>query len=199
VAPALAWPGPRLRAVRCQRGKDGRIGRLLGTWRRAGVRAHGARPHPEPGVGPGGGLSVGLAPICLQPGLAAGCEREVQPRLKGRSVLPRLAADGVSGGARAADAQKRRGVVPKRLTRCGRRMPPTQTPLVVGRKPKARQASAHGHGTGEFLGVTQYGARPRRGGGGIKRRKAWWPWWRHHRHGPVHDQYRRLCVKRRGP
>src|SRR4030095_2415960 len=98
--------------------------------------------------------------------------------------------------------------LPTRFARFGLRMHPTKTTLVVFRKPKASQASAHGNGTFEFLGFTHYWARTRRGFWVIKRRtarkrlrrtqKAWWQWCRHNRHAPLQCQYRMLCVKLRG-
>jgi len=107
-----------------------------------------------------------------------------------------------------ADAQKIMGVLPKRFARFGLRIHPTKTTLVVFRKPKARQAAAHGNGTGEFLGFTHYWARTRRGCWVIKRstaRKRLWrtqqalgQWCRHNRHAPLQYQYRILCVKLRG-
>ena len=100
------------------------------------------------------------------------------------------------------------GVLPKRFARCGRRMHPTKTTLVVFRKPKASQAGAHGNGTFACLGFTHYWARTRRGFGVIKRRtarkrlrrtpKALWQGCRHNRHAPLPYQYRMLCVKLRG-
>jgi RNA-directed DNA polymerase len=198
----------RRREVLRQRVTDGSLWRLLGKGRRAGVMDHGVLTHPETGVVQGGVLSPVRAKIVLPHGLDAWFEREVQPRLKGRSFLPRCADDCVSGCELEADAQKSLGVFPKRCARVGRRLHPTKTPLVGCRKPKASQASAHGNGTCECLGVTQYGARTRRGCWGRNRRtartrrrrpqKAWWQWGRHHRQAPRQDQERLRCVKRRG-
>jgi RNA-directed DNA polymerase len=198
----------RRREVLRQRVNDGSLGRLLGKWRRAGVLAHGVLTHPETGVVQGGVLSPVRAKIVLQPGLDAWCEREVQPRLQGRSFLTRFAEDGVSGCELEADAQQSLGVCPKRFARVGRRLHPPKTPLVGFRKPTASQASAQGNGTCECLGVTHDGARTRRGCWGRNRRtartrrrrtqKAWWPWGRHHRQAPLHYQERLRCVTRRG-
>jgi RNA-directed DNA polymerase len=157
---------PGLREGLRKRGTEGRRGRLLGKGRRAGVRDHGELTPPEPGGGPGGGISPGLATSFLQQGREEWCEREGQPRLKGRSVLTRLAEACVRGCALAADAQKSMAVLPKRCARFGLRSHPTKTTRVVFRKPTARQAAAPGNGTGEVLGFTHYWARTRRGGGG---------------------------------
>jgi hypothetical protein len=65
-----------------------------------------------------------------------------------------------------------------------------------------------GDGTFDFLGLTHYWAKSRRGYWVIKRRTAkkrlWramravWHWCRAHRHDPIRAQYRALCQKLRG-
>jgi group II intron reverse transcriptase/maturase len=100
----------RLREVLRQRVNDGRILCLIGKWRRAGVMDHGVRTHPEPGVVQGGVISPVLAHIFLHHVLDEGFEREVQPRLQGRSFLTRFADDCVIGCELEADAQKIMGV-----------------------------------------------------------------------------------------
>jgi RNA-directed DNA polymerase len=197
-----------LREVLRKRVNDGSILRLIGKWLRAGVMEHGELTHPETGVVQGGVISPVLANIFLHHVLDEWFEREVQPRLKGRSFLTRFADDFVIGCELEADAQKIMGVLPKRFARFGLRIHPTKTTLVVFRKPKASQAWAHGNGTFEFLGFTHYWARTRRGFWVIKRRtarkrlrrtqKALWQWCRYNRHAPLQYQYRMLCVKLRG-
>jgi RNA-directed DNA polymerase len=155
----------RLRAGLRKRVNDGSIVRLIGKWLRAGVIENGMLTHPETGVVQGGVRSPILANIFLHHVLDAWFEREVRPRVKGRSCLTRFADDFVIGCELEADAQKIMGVLPKRFARFGLRIHPTKTTLVVFRKPKASQASAHGNGTGEFLGFTHYWARTRRGFG----------------------------------
>jgi len=81
----------RLRGVLRQRVKDGRIWRLMGKGRRAGVREAGVLHHPDTGVVPGGTISPVLANIFLHQVLDEWFEHEVQPRLKGRSFLLRFA------------------------------------------------------------------------------------------------------------
>jgi hypothetical protein len=169
---------------------------------------HGELTHPETGVVQGGVSSPVLANIFLHHVLDEWFEREVQPRLKGRSFLTRFADDVVIGCELEADAQKIMGVLPKRFARFGLRIHPTKTALVVFKKPKASQALAHGNGTFEFLGFTHYWTRTRRGFWVIKRRtarkrlrrtkKALWQWCRHNRHAPLKDQYQMLCGKLRG-
>ena len=58
----------QLRAVLRQRVNAGRIGRLLGPWRRAGVMAEGGVSSPETGVVHGGPSSPVLATLLLHHG-----------------------------------------------------------------------------------------------------------------------------------
>ena len=83
----------RLRDVRRQRVHEGRRVRLSGQGLRAGVWAEGVLHHPATGVVQGGPISPVWANIFLHQVLEAWCEHEVQPRLKGRSVLIRCADD----------------------------------------------------------------------------------------------------------
>jgi RNA-directed DNA polymerase len=99
-----------LREVRRKRVDDGSLWRLIGKWLRARGMEHGELTHPETGCGQGGVISPVLAHIFLPQVLEEWCERAVQPRLKGRSVLTRFADDCVIGCALEADAQKIMGV-----------------------------------------------------------------------------------------
>src|SRR5207249_11084557 len=103
-----------------QRGKEGRMLRLIGKWWRAGVRAAGALTPPETGVGQGGGSAHVLAPGFLHEVLAAWWASERRPRRQGHCFLRRFAEACVIGGARAEEAPKIRAVRPQRLARCGR-------------------------------------------------------------------------------
>jgi hypothetical protein len=199
----------RLREGRRPRVKAGRVLRLLGTWRRAGVMDNRVVPHPETGVGPGGVLAPVRANVFLHHVLDEWFERDGRPRLKGRGVLIRFADDCCIGCEREADARKSMAVRPTRVARLGVTMHPETTALIAFGKPEARQASAKGNGTCEFLGVTYDWAKSRRGFWVIKRRtarkrlhrtkKSLWRWCRTNRHAPVTYQYQMLCLKLRGP
>ena len=99
-------------------------------------------------------------------------------------------------------------VLPKRFARFGLSIHPTKTTLIAFRKPDARQASANGNGTFDFLGLTHYWTKSRRGCWVIKRKtarkrlrrtkKSLWRWCRTNRHAPLKDQYQMLCLKLRG-
>jgi len=198
----------RLREVLRQRVNDGRIMRLIGKWLRAGVMEEGVLQHPETGVVQGGVISPVLANIFLHHVLDEWFEREVQPRLKGRSFLTRFADDWIIGGELEADAQRLMAVLPKRFARFGLSLHPEKTVLIRFSKPTTRKGSGDGNGTFDFLGLTHYWTRSRRGYWVILRRtarkrlrrtkKALWRWCRANRHLPLKDQYRMLCQKLRG-
>jgi RNA-directed DNA polymerase len=198
----------RLREVLRQRVNDGRIRRLLGKWLRAGVREDGVVHHPETGVVQGGVRSPVLAKVFRHQVLDEWFEREVRPRLKGRAFLLRCAEDFCIGCELAGDARKIMAVRPKRFARFGVTLQPEKTVVIAFGKPDARQASANGHGTVEFLGLTHDWATSRRGFWVINRRTARkrlprtmtsrWRWWRTNRHAPVTYQYRMLGLKLRG-
>ena len=97
---------PCLREVLRTRVNDGKILRLIGKWLHAGVMDNGVLTHPETGVVQGGVISPVLANIFLHHVLDAWFEREVRPRLKGRSFLTRFADDFVIACELEADAQK---------------------------------------------------------------------------------------------
>ena len=198
----------RLREVLRRRVNDGRIMRLIGKWLRAGVMEEGGLHHPETGVVQGGVISPVLANIFLHHVLDEWFEREVQPRLKGRSFLTRFADDWIMGCELETDAQRLMAVLPKRFGRFGLSLHPEKTVLIRFRKPTTRKGSGDGNGTFDFLGLTHYWTRSRRGYWVIHRRtarkrlrrtkKALWRWCRANRHLPLKDQYWKLCQKLRG-
>jgi RNA-directed DNA polymerase len=121
----------------------------------------------------------------------------------------RLADDLCIGGEGAADARKIRAVLPKRCARLGWPMHPEQTAVSACGKPDARQTSAKGNGTVDFLGLPHYWGPSRRGCWVSKRRtarkrlrrtkKTRWRWGRANRHAPVTYQYHMLCRQGGGP
>jgi RNA-directed DNA polymerase len=190
----------RLREVLRLRVNDGGIMRLIGKWLRAGVMEDGVLYHPETGVVQGGVISPVLANIFLHHVLDEWFEQVVQPRLKGRSLLTRFADDFVIGCELEADARRIMAVLPKRFARFGLTIHPEKTVMIKCRKPSARMGSGDGNGTCDFLGLTHYWTRSRRGYWGINRRtarkrlrrtkKALWRWCRTNRHLPLQDQHR---------
>jgi group II intron reverse transcriptase/maturase len=153
----------RLREVLRLRVNDGGIMRLIGKWLRAGVMEDGVLYHPETGVVQGGVISPVLANIVLHHVLDEWFEQVVQPRLKGRSVLTRFADDFVIGCEWEADSRRIMAVLPKRFARFGLSIHPEKTVMIEFRKPSARGGSGDGNGTFDFLGLTHYWTRSRRG------------------------------------
>jgi RNA-directed DNA polymerase len=198
----------RLREVLRLRVNDGGIMRLIGKWLRAGVMEDGVLYHPETGVVQGGVISPVLANIFLHHVLDEWFEQVVQPRLKGRSLLTRFADDFVIGCEVEADSRRIMAVLPKRFARFGLTIHPEKTVMITFRKPSARTGSGDGNGTFDFLGLTHYWTRSRRGYWVINRRtarkrlrrtkKALWRWCRTNRHLPLQDQHRMLGQKLQG-
>jgi group II intron reverse transcriptase/maturase len=197
-----------LRDVLRRRVNDGSIIRLIGKWLRAGVMEDGDLYHPDSGVVQGGVISPVLANIFLHHVLDEWFEREVQPRLRGRSFLTRFADDWIIGCEVEADAQRLMAVLPKRFARFSLSLHPEKTKLIEFGKPRLHKDSGSGNGTFDFLGLTHYWTRSRRGYWVIHRRtarkrlrrtkKALWRWCRASRHLPLKDQHRMLCQKLRG-
>ena len=77
--------------------RDGVLLRLIGKWLKAGVLEDGCITYPDAGSPQGGVVSPLLSNIFLHYVLDDWFEREVQPRLKGRSFLIRYADDFVMG------------------------------------------------------------------------------------------------------
>ena len=128
--------------------------------------------------------------------------------MQGRCFVTRFADDFIIGFALEADAHRVMDVLPKRFHRFGLTIHPEKTALIAFRKPEGRQASDNGNGTFDFLGLTHYWTRSRRGFWVLKRRtarkrlrrtkKALWHWCRTNRHAPVKYQYQMLCLTLRG-
>jgi hypothetical protein len=134
--------------------------------------------------------------------------KQVKPRLKGRSFLNRFADDFIIGCELEEDARRIMAVLPKRFGRFRLSINPEKTALFTFSKPPPDSGRGKGEGTFDFLGFTHYRAKSRRGYWVIKRKtarkrlrralKAVWQWCREHRHRPLVEQYRKLCLKLQG-
>jgi len=199
---------------------DGVVLRLIGKWLNAGVLEDGAVTHPSAGTPQGGVISPLLANVYLHYVVDEWFEREVQPRLHGRSVLVRYADDLVMGFAREEDARRVLAVLPKRFGRYGLRLHPTKTRLVDFRHPQrlGRGGPTVGGGWGstgpdraetfDFLGFTHHWGRSRRGYWVIYRRtsrsrlsralRSIHAWCRAHRHWSLREQQATLSKEVQG-
>jgi RNA-directed DNA polymerase len=120
--------------------------------------------------------------------------------MKGRCFLTRCADDCIIGFELEADAHRVMQVLPKRFSRFRLTIHPDKTVLVECKKPPDRERSAHSKGTFDFLGLTHYWAKTRRGYWVIKRKtvgkrlrrfmKEIWTWCRENRHEPLQEPYR---------
>jgi RNA-directed DNA polymerase len=98
-----------------RRMRDGVLLRLIGKWLNAGVLEDGCVTHPAQGSPQGGVVSPMLSNIFLHYVLDEWFEREVQPRLKGRSFLIRYADDFVMGFSHEEDDRRVIEVLPMLL------------------------------------------------------------------------------------
>jgi RNA-directed DNA polymerase len=198
----------RLREFITQRVNDGGILRLLGKWLKAGVLEAGELTHPDKGAPQGGVISPMISNLFLHQVLDEWFVKDVQPRRKGRCFLTRFADDFIMGCELEADARRVMDVLPKRFNRFSLTIHPEKTVLIAFKRPLCQKQSTNGKGTFDFLGLTPYWAKTRRGYWVIKRQtarkrlrrcmKAIWTWCRENRHEPVQEQYRTLCSKLRG-
>ena len=202
-----------LREFLGRRVRDGVLLRLIGKWLNAGVLEDGRVTLPEKGSPQGGVVSPLLANVFLHYVLDEWFEREVQPRLKGRSYLIRYADDFVMGFSCEEDARKVMEVLPKRFEKYGLTLHPEKTRLVPFERPSdrpERPETTAGTPAGSFdlLGFTHYWGRSRNGQWVVKRQTsksrflrgqmALAQWFREHRHGAIADQHRTLSQKLRG-
>jgi RNA-directed DNA polymerase len=191
-----------LRAFLDKRVRDGVIRRAIGKWLRAGVMEKGRLTHPDSGSPQGGVVSPILANVYLHEVLDLWYEREVRPRMRGRSFLVRYADDAVLVFEREDDARRVLAVLPKRFGKYGLTLHPEKTHLVQFRRPIGRPERDAGGNTrtGNFrmLGFTHYWTRSRRGFWVVKQKtdskrfsiklKAIKQWCRQNRHEPIRWQ-----------
>jgi group II intron reverse transcriptase/maturase len=161
---------PKLREVLQERIDDKSLMRLIGKCLHVGV-LDGAEFHtPEEGTAQGSILSPLLGNIYLHHAVDVWYEREVRPRMRGRSCLVRYADDLVFGFERRDDAERVMEVLGKRLARYGLRLAADKTRLLDFRRPPEDQQGGKGPSTFDFLGFTHHWKRSRKG--------VWHPAWK---------------------
>ena len=162
----------------------------------------------------GGVVSPLLANIYLHHVLDVWFTTEVQPRLRGRSVLVRYADDVVIVVEQESDAHRVWDVLPKRLGRFGLTMHPEKSRLIrfvrprFGWRPGQDGDRFPPPGMFDFLGFTHYWCIARNGSWVLKRKTAKDRlrrsltavnrWCCTHRHLSIAEQHRMLVWKLRG-
>lgn len=183
---------------------DGSLLRLIGKCLHVGVLDGEEYSEPEVGTTQGSSLSPLLGNIYLHTVLDVWFEKEVKPRLKGRSILIRYADDFVITFQSRRDAERVQEVLGKRMAKYGLTLHPEKTRLIPFSRPK-QGTKGKGPATFDFLGFTWFWRRTRKGRWtvGCKTRsarlsraiKAVYDWCRSHRHQPVKVQH--AALKRR--
>jgi RNA-directed DNA polymerase len=181
---------------------------LVGKCLHVGVLDGEEYTEPDVGTAQGSTLSPMLGNIYLHYVLDEWFEREVKPRLRGRSCLIRYADDFVVGFACREDAEMVKQMAHQRMAEHGLRLHPEKTRLVPYQRPPRRGQGGKGPGSFDFLGFTLYWRKTRKGywGQGYRTRKARFQrakvalndFCRRHRHEPVKDQHASLCRRIRG-
>lgn len=187
---------------------DGSLERLIGKCLHVGVLDGVELTTPDRGTTQGSVLSPLLGNVYLHYALDLWFEREVKPRLQGRSVLVRYADDFVIGFERKEDAERVMTVLGKRMGRYGLTLHPDKTRLVDFRRPPSDQTSGKGPSTFDFLGFTLYWRRTLRGrwemwcktrSARLRRSiQAVYDFCRRHRHEPVKVQHAALVQRVNG-
>ncbi len=160
-----------LRELLRKRVVDGVVIRLIGKWLHAGVLEEGRFHRPEAGSPQGGVISPILANIYLHHVLDEWWAETVVPRLRGEAFLIRYADDAVLVFSEEEDATRVFSVLPKRFDRFGLAVHPEKTKLLPFRRPR-RDGSGPCPGSFDFLGITHFWAKSRKGHWVPKRKTA---------------------------
>lgn len=192
-----------LRAFLDRRIKDGVIRKMIDKWLKAGIMEGGQVEYPTEGTPQGGTISPLLSNIYLHYVLEEWFTDQIQPLLKGGSVIIRFADDFLMGFTKKEDALRVMKVLPKRLAKYGLTLHPEKTKLIEldgsGRK---------GDNTFDFLGFTHYMGKSRKGKRILKRKTSrkklkltllkMNEWLKANRHNPVVEIIAALNIKLRG-
>lgn len=187
---------------------DPSLRRLIGKCLHVGVLDGAEFSKPDEGTAQGSIISPMLGNVYLHYALDLWFECEIKPRLKGHARLIRYADDFVMGFEREDDARRVLEVLGKRMGKYGLTLHPEKTRLIPFARPRFGYDGKPDAGTFDFLGLTMYWKRTRRGGWrlGMKTRKArvqrvlqnLGEWCRRHRHLPLKDQHAALTRRLRG-
>jgi RNA-directed DNA polymerase len=187
---------------------DGSLLRLIGKCLHVGVLDGADYSVPDLGTAQGSVLSPLLGNVYLHYVLDLWFEREVRPRLRGKSILVRYADDFVIGFELEEDARRVMAVLGKRMGRFGLTLHPDKTHLLPFRRPPREQGGGKGPATFDFLGFTIYWRRTRSGRWEMacKTRRARLrraiqavhDWCRRYRHLPLKEQHAALKARVHG-
>jgi RNA-directed DNA polymerase len=185
---------------------DEKLMRLVGKCLHVGVLDGERYLEPDEGTAQGSSLSPLLGNVYLHHVLDVWFEREVKPRLHGRSALVRYADDFVMCFERQDDAERVWNVLEKRFAKYGLTLHPKKTRRFPFHGP--RDGSGKGSATFDFLGFTLYWQQTKTGkwrvacktrGARLRRAvNAANEWCRRHRHDPVKEQHLALTRKLNG-
>jgi len=200
----------QLREMLSQRVSDGVLIRLIGKWLKAGVMEEGVVRHPETGTPQGGVISPLLANVYLHEVLDLWWERDVRPRMSGRTALVRYADDFVLLFEKEEDAHRVEAVLSKRFEKYGLKLHPEKTRLLKFKPPASPPTGGDG-GVGssfDLLGFTHFWGKSRKGKWVVKCKtmssrlsrtlKRISTWCSVHRHLPIKAQHIALSRKLRG-
>jgi RNA-directed DNA polymerase len=188
--------------------RDGVLVRLIGKWLNAGVLEERKLSYPEAGTPQGGVISPLLANIYLHEVLDIWFERQVKPRMTGRTGLVRYADDFVMVFEHERDARRVFEVLPKRFAAYGLTLHPEKTKLLYFGSPGRPGGRDREPDAFDFLAFRHYWAKSRKGWWVVKRKTAATrftrslkriaAWCRAHRHDPLVCQQRALSLKLKG-
>lgn len=186
---------------------DEALMRLIGKCLHVGILEGEQYSEPEMGTTQGSALSPLLGNIYLHHVLDLWMERDVKPRLKGKSTLVRYADDFVIGFERKDDADRVMKVLTERMAKYGLTLHPEKTRLLEFRPPSNGEGNK-GTASFDFLGFTAYWRKTAKGKWRVafKTRRARLSraitavaeWCRRHRHQPVKEQHAMLVRKLKG-
>jgi RNA-directed DNA polymerase len=182
---------------------DEKLMRLVGKCLHVGILDGEKYFEPDEGTAQGSSLSPLLGNVYLHHVLDVWFQREVQPRLRGRSALVRYADDFGLCFQYQEDAERVWTILGERFAKHGLALHPKKSRCFSFRAPHDGDDS--GGPTFDFLGFTSYWRRTRTGmlrvtfrtrGARLRRAiNAATEWCRRHRHDPVEEQY--LALKRK--
>lgn len=154
-----------LRKFLTHRVKDGVILKMIDKWLKAGIMEEGQLTYPSEGTPQGGVISPLLSNIYLHYVLDEWFEKEIQPRLSGKSFIVRFADDFVMGFEKSVDAQRVMAVLPKRFEKFKLTLHPEKTKIV-----NLNSKRGEGSRSFDFLGFTHYLSKSRKGKVILKRK-----------------------------